>query len=93
MGYKNAHGWAQNTENGFDSALTFLECSHKDSNEFLCHIIQVTGDESWVSFAMKYQSKQWMHTHSPYKPKSTLKKHCLPARKLMVSVFGTEKVC
>jgi hypothetical protein len=31
-------------------ALTFLEWCHKDSDEFLSHIIQVTGDESKVSF-------------------------------------------
>jgi hypothetical protein len=37
-----------------------------------CQIIQVTGDEAWFSFLnveTKEQSKQWMHTHSPNKPK------------------------
>jgi hypothetical protein len=30
-------------------ALTFLEQYHKD-DEFLNHIVRVTGDETWVSF-------------------------------------------
>jgi hypothetical protein len=32
------------------SALTFLEWYHKDGDEFLNHVICVTGDETWVSF-------------------------------------------
>jgi histone-lysine N-methyltransferase SETMAR len=32
------------------SALTFLEGYHKDGDEFLNHIIRLTGDETWVSF-------------------------------------------
>jgi hypothetical protein len=47
--------------------LTFLERYHKDSDEFLNHIVRVTCDEIWVSFVnveTKEQSKQWMHTHS-----------------------------
>jgi hypothetical protein len=31
------------------SALTFLERYHKDGDEFLNHILRVTGDETWVS--------------------------------------------
>jgi hypothetical protein len=31
------------------SALTFLERYHKDGDEFLSHIVQITGDETWVS--------------------------------------------
>jgi hypothetical protein len=41
-------------------ALTFLEQYHKDSDEFLTHIIRGTGDETWVSFLnveTKEQSK------------------------------------
>jgi hypothetical protein len=48
------------------SALTFLERWHKDGDEFLNHVVQVTGDETWVSFVnveTKEQSKQWMHTY------------------------------
>jgi hypothetical protein len=44
-----------------------LEPYHKDGDEFLNHIVRVTGDETWVSFAnveTKEQSKQWMQTHS-----------------------------
>jgi hypothetical protein len=54
------------------SAFTFLEQYCKDGNAFLNHIIRVTGDKTWFSFAnveTKEQSKQWMHIHSPYKPK------------------------
>jgi hypothetical protein len=54
------------------SALLSLEQYQKDGNEFLSHIVHVTGDEPWVSFVnveTKWQSKQWMHTHSPNMPK------------------------
>jgi hypothetical protein len=43
-------------------ALTFIERYHKDGDEFLNHILWVTGDETWVSFVndeTKEQSKQW----------------------------------
>jgi hypothetical protein len=62
------------------SALTFLEKYHKDGDEFLNHIVGVTGNEIWVSFInteIKEQSKQWMHTHSSNKLES-LNKYCLP---------------
>jgi hypothetical protein len=45
---------------------------HKDGDEFLSHIIWVTGDETWVSFVNVEtigQSTLWMHTHSPNKLK------------------------
>jgi hypothetical protein len=61
------------------SALTFLERYHKDEDEFLNHIVRVSGDETWFSFVNvenKEQSKQWMHTHSRTKRKS-LNKLCL----------------
>jgi hypothetical protein len=32
------------------SALTYLERHHKDGDEFLSHIVRVTGDETWISF-------------------------------------------
>jgi hypothetical protein len=49
-----------------------LERHHKDGDEFINHIVRVTGDEAWVSFVnveTKEQAAQWMHTHSPNKPK------------------------
>jgi hypothetical protein len=49
------------------SALTPLECYHKDGDEFLNHTARITDDETWVSFVnveTKEQSRQWMHTHS-----------------------------
>jgi hypothetical protein len=55
------------------SVLTLLELYHKDGDEFLNHIVRITGDETWVSFVnveTKDQSKQLMHTHSPDKPKT-----------------------
>jgi hypothetical protein len=57
MGSENAHECAQNADNGFD----FSEWYHKDGNEFLNYIVQVTGDETSVSFVSvetKKQSKQ-----------------------------------
>jgi hypothetical protein len=71
------------------SALTFLEQHLKDGNEFLNHIVRVTGDETWFSFMnveTKDQSKQWLHTHSPDKLKKF--KHSLSARKL---ILGQER--
>jgi hypothetical protein len=50
----------------------FLGQYHIDGDEFLSHHVQVTGDETWVSFVnveTKEQSKQWMHTYPPNKPK------------------------
>jgi hypothetical protein len=50
---------------------------HKDGDEFLSHVVQVTGDETWDSFVnaeSKEQSKQWIHTSSPNKPKSLKKR-------------------
>jgi hypothetical protein len=64
MGFKNAHGCANNAEIifGFD----FLGRYHKDGSEVLNHTVRVTGDETWVSCTnveIKEQSKPWMHTH------------------------------
>jgi hypothetical protein len=73
------------------SVLTFLEQYHKEGNEFLNHIVQVTADETWVSFVnveTKEQSKQWMHTYLPGKPK---KVQTLPVRRLMATVFWDRK--
>jgi histone-lysine N-methyltransferase SETMAR len=43
-----------------------------------------------VNVENKEQSKQWMHTHSPKMPKN-LNKRCLPASKLMTTVFWDRK--
>jgi hypothetical protein len=69
------------------SASTFLQRHHKDGDEFLDHIARVTGDETWVSFVnfeTKELSKQYMHIHSPNKPKKIKQ---TSARKLMETVF------
>jgi hypothetical protein len=58
----------QRISSGFD----FSEQYHKDGDEFLSHIVRITGYETWVSFVnveTKEQSKQWIHTRSPNKPK------------------------
>jgi hypothetical protein len=76
------------------SALTFLERYHKYGNEILNHIVRVAGDETRVSFVnieVKEQSKHWMHTHSPKKPKKF--KQMLCARKLTANVFWERKYC
>jgi hypothetical protein len=44
MGSKNAHGCAQMQR--MASALNYSERYHKDGDEFLNHIIRVTGDET-----------------------------------------------
>jgi hypothetical protein len=91
MGSENAHGCAQNAENGL--GFDFLEQYHKYGDEFLNHIVRVTGDETWVSFVKvetKEQSKQRIYTHSPKEPKE-LKKRYLPARKLMATVSVDRK--
>jgi hypothetical protein len=74
MGSENAHGCAQNVENG---------------HEFLYHI--VTGEETLVSFVnvqTKEQSKQWMYTYSPNKPRKFKQ---MSARRLMATVFFYRK--
>jgi hypothetical protein len=64
------------------SALNFLERYHKDGDEFFSHIVRVTGDGTWGLFMnveTEEQSKQWMHTHSPNKPKEFIQTPaCLP---------------
>jgi hypothetical protein len=72
------------------SALTFLQQYHDEDDEFLDKI--VTGDETWVKFVnveTKEQSQQWMHTHSPNKPRKF--KQSLTNRKLMATVFWDRK--
>jgi hypothetical protein len=79
MGSENANGCAQNT-------------GHKDGDEFLDHIVQVTADETWFSFEnveTKEQYKHWMHTHSLNKLKKF--KQMLLARKLIATVFQARK--
>jgi hypothetical protein len=49
MGSEKADGRAQNAENGLGFDF-FLERYHKDGDEFLNHIVRVTGDDTWVSF-------------------------------------------
>jgi hypothetical protein len=39
-------------------ALTFLHRYYNDGDEFLNHIVQVTGDETWVSFVNVETKKQ-----------------------------------
>jgi hypothetical protein len=71
--------------------LAFLEQYHKDADEFLNHIVRVTGDETWLSFVnfeTKEQSNHWIHIHSPKKLKK-LKQ--TSARKLMATVLWGRK--
>jgi len=69
------------------SALTFSQCYWKEGYEFLDRI--VTGDETWVQFVNaenKERSKEWMHTHSPNKPKKF--KRTLSNKKLWLQYSG-----
>jgi hypothetical protein len=89
MGSENAYECVQNAENGFGFDL--FRRYHKGGDEFLNHI--VTGDETRVSFVnveTKEQSKQWMLTHSPNKPKKKCKQ-TLAAIKRMETVFWDRK--
>lgn len=72
------------------SALSFLERYHNERKDFLKSI--VTGDETWIKYdtpETKRQSQQWMHTHSPNKPKKF--KQTFNNRKVMATVFWDEK--
>jgi hypothetical protein len=84
-GSENGHRCTQNAENFF--SFDFLEQYHKDGDEFVSHIVRVTGDEIWVSFVdveTKEQSEQWMCTYSPNERKNFQQ---MSARKLMTAVF------
>jgi hypothetical protein len=75
------------------SALTPLETYHKVGDDFLNHIVQVTGDETRVSSVnveTKEQSTQWMQTHLPNRPK-TVRNAYLPAIELMATAFWDRK--
>jgi hypothetical protein len=79
MGSENAQGCPYNAVNEF-SFDVFLERYHKDGDNFLNHIVQLTGDETSVAFInveTKEQPKQLMHTPSPNKL-IKLKNVCLP---------------
>ena len=72
------------------SALMLLQCYWEEGGEFLDRI--VSGDETWVQFMnaeTKEQSKQWMHTHSPNKPKKF--KRTLLNKKMMATAFWDRK--
>jgi hypothetical protein len=72
------------------SALMFLQRYHDEGNKFLDKI--VTCNETWVKFVnveTKEQSQQWMHTHSPNKPRKS--KQSLANRKLTATVFWDRK--
>jgi hypothetical protein len=87
---ENAHGYVlvQNAKHGFGFDFYFLEQYHKKGDEFLNHIIGVTGDETWdllLNVETKEQSKQLVHTRSPKKPKKI--KQTLSANKLMATIL------
>jgi acyl-CoA thioesterase len=89
MGSENAYGCTQNAENGL--GVDSFRAYHKDGDEFLTHIVRVTGDETSVSFVnveTKEQSRQWIHTHSLNKPKKFKQ---TSARKLVAAVFWDRK--
>jgi hypothetical protein len=86
MRSENIHGCIQNAENGL--GFDFLQPYREVGDKFLNHIIRVIGDETWVSFVnveTREQSNQWMHTHSPKKPKKI--KNRLSARNLVEPAF------
>jgi hypothetical protein len=50
MGSENAVTVGHKTQRMASSFVDFLKRCHKDGDEFLNHIVRVTGDETWVSF-------------------------------------------
>jgi hypothetical protein len=72
------------------SALTFFERYHKHGDEFLNHIIRVTGDETWVSFVnvkTKEHSKHWTHTLSTNKKPKKFKQMLSACQKAAGNCF------
>jgi hypothetical protein len=72
------------------SALRFLQRYHDEGDVFLDKI--VTGNETWVKFVnveTKEESRQWLHTHSPNKPRKF--KQSLANRKLIATLFWDRK--
>jgi hypothetical protein len=68
LSQKNLHQMcsknAQRMQNNMGAALSFLECCHREGDEFLDHII--AGDESWISHnapESKWQSQEWHHAN------------------------------
>jgi predicted RNA-binding protein with RPS1 domain len=74
MHSKNARGCASNDEKGFDSALNVLERYQKDGDEFLSHIVCVTGDEIWVSI-LDVEPKNSQNIHIRQSSRKPFKQH------------------
>ena len=73
-----------------ESAKSFLSRYEGEGEKFLDKI--VTGDETWIPFVnseAKAASKQWMHPHSPNKPKKF--KQTFSNRKRMATVFWNRR--
>jgi hypothetical protein len=72
--------------------FTFLERYYKDGNEFLNHIVRVTGDETWVICeCWNQRTVKVVNTYTFTKrPKKNLNRR-LPARKLMATIFWERK--
>jgi hypothetical protein len=71
------------------SALTFLERYHKDGDEFLDHIVRATAVETRVS-SVNVGTKEQLRrgcTCICQTSRISLNKRCLPARKLMATIF------
>jgi hypothetical protein len=62
--------------------LLFLERHHKDGDNVINHIVQVSGDQTWVSFVnaeLKEQSEPWMDGHIFTKHRKIVQTNvCLP---------------
>jgi hypothetical protein len=89
--FKDGRTNVHHEESGYGFSFDFLEWYHKDGDEFLNHIICVTGDEIWVSFVnveTNEQLKQWMHTHSPNKLKKFKQ---TSARQMLTIIFWDSK--
>jgi hypothetical protein len=90
-GSENTYGCTQNAKNCF--GFEFLGRYHKDGGEFLNHIALVGRDETGVSFLnVETKSRQSSGcTHIYQTRRKSLNKRCLPARKLIKTVFWNRK--
>jgi hypothetical protein len=69
----------------------FLECYHREGDEFLDHII--TGDETWVLHyapESKRQYQEWHHAHSPTQNHNNSSRH-VQLQKSWPAFFGIGK--
>jgi hypothetical protein len=87
--------WVPKMLTGAHKTLWFLERYDKDGDEFLSHIVRVTGDETWVLYLnveTKEQSAVKAVDAHTYTKQDENFKQSLSARQLMATVFWDRKL-